>query len=215
MDDKDFVKVCHRGVEFMVNRFGEVKAYKASIDEWVLCNQFLNHDQYPVVSAYNPSIKHSISVGVHILVAKAFIPNPDGLPEVNHKDFDRSNYSIDNLEWCTHRNNVLYSRRADRYPSLCGKANPNYGNRKLSQYYKRNKDVAKVKQGRPMGQNGRAKKCMLLCLSDGNSIAFSCQREAYKFLADNGKIIPYKNPETAIRKLRTDLGCCRYKIIIC
>lgn len=214
MDDKYFVKVCHRGVEFMVNRFGEVKAYKASIGAWSICNHFLNHDQYPVVSAYNPSIKHSISVGVHILVAKAFIPNPDGLPEVNHKDFDRSNYSIENLEWCTHRNNVLYSRKADRYPSLYGEANPNYGNRKLSQYYKRNKDVAKVKQGRPMGQNGRAKKCTLLCLDTGRATEFSCQREAYKFLVDNKTIVPHKYPETDIKKLRKECGYCGYKIII-
>lgn len=214
MDDKYFVKVCHRGVEFMVNRFGEVKAYKASIGAWSVCNHFLNHDQYPVVSAYNPSIKHSISVGVHILVAKAFIPNPDGLPEVNHKDFDRSNYSIENLEWCTHRNNVLYSRKADRYPSLYGEANPNYGNRKLSQYYKRNKDVAKVKQGRLMGQNGRAKKCTLLCLDTGRATEFSCQREAYKFLVDNKTIVPHKYPETDIKKLRKECGYCGYKIII-
>ena len=214
MDNKDFVKVCHRGVEFMVNRCGEVKAYKASIGEWSLCNHFLNHDKYPVVSAYNPNIKRSISVGVHILVAKAFIPNPYGLPEVNHKDFDRSNYSIDNLEWCTHRNNVLYSRKADRYPALYGEANPNYGNRKLSQYYSQNKDVAKVKQGRPMGQNGRAKKCMLLCLNTGITIEFSCQREAYKFLVDNNTITPQKYPETYIKKLRKEQGYRGYKIII-
>lgn len=214
MDDKDFVKVCHRGVEFMVNRLGEVKAYKTSIGKWSICNHFFNHDKYPVVSAYSPSIKRSISVGVHILVAKAFIPNPDGLPEVNHKDFDRSNYSVENLEWCTHRNNVLYSRKADRYPSLCGEANPNYGNRKLSQYYKQNKDVAKVKQGRPMGQNGRAKKCALLCLSTGEDIEFSCQREAYKFLVDNKAIAPHKYPETDIKKLRKERGYCGYKIII-
>ena len=134
--------------------------------------------------------------------------------QINHKDFDRSNYSIDNLEWCTHRNNVLYSRKADRYPSLYGEANPNYGNRKLSQYYSQNKDVAKVKQGRPMGQNGRAKKCMLLCLNTGITIEFSCQREAYKFLVDNNTITPQKYPETYIKKLRKEQGYRGYKIII-
>lgn len=43
---------------------------------------------------------------VHRLVALTFIPNPDQLPEVNHKDFDKANCAADNLEWCTHLQNV-------------------------------------------------------------------------------------------------------------
>lgn len=45
---------------------------------------------------------------VHRLVAKAFIKNTDNLPEVNHKDCDRTNNNVDNLEWCTHQENVAY-----------------------------------------------------------------------------------------------------------
>jgi hypothetical protein len=44
-------------------------------------------------------------VKVHILVAKAFIPNPFNLPEINHKDGDKWNSSIENLEWCTRKFN--------------------------------------------------------------------------------------------------------------
>ena len=39
---------------------------------------------------------------VHRLVAKAFIPNPNQLCEVNHKDEDKANNTVDNLEWCSH-----------------------------------------------------------------------------------------------------------------
>lgn len=46
---------------------------------------------------------------VHRLVAEAFIPNPDGLPEVNHIDGDKNNNTVENLEWVSHRKNVLHS----------------------------------------------------------------------------------------------------------
>lgn len=46
---------------------------------------------------------------IHRLVAIAFIPNPDNLPEVNHKDENKLNNSIDNLEWCDGKYNMEYS----------------------------------------------------------------------------------------------------------
>ena len=46
---------------------------------------------------------------VHRLVAVAFIPNPDNLPIINHKDENKLNNNADNLEWCTQQYNVRYS----------------------------------------------------------------------------------------------------------
>ena len=48
---------------------------------------------------------------VHRLVAQTFIPNPNNYPCVNHKDENKSNTGVDNLEWCTIKYNCNYGSR--------------------------------------------------------------------------------------------------------
>lgn len=62
----------------------------------------------------------SIHADVHRLVAKAFIPNPENHPVVNHIDGNKDNFSIENLEWCTHAHNERHSwEKLGKKPHRC------------------------------------------------------------------------------------------------
>lgn len=53
-------------------------------------------------------------ISIHRLVAIAFIPNPQNFPCVNHKDENKLNNNVDNLEWCTYKYNVNYGTGRER-----------------------------------------------------------------------------------------------------
>lgn len=69
--------------------------------------QTIHEKGYLQVRLYYKGRQHSKRV--HRLVAEAHIPNPNNLPEVNHKDEDKTNNHKINLEWCMRQENVEYS----------------------------------------------------------------------------------------------------------
>lgn len=68
----------------------------------------------------------SIRVAVHLLVARAFVPNPNNYEEVNHIDCDRMNPYYKNLQWTTHAENIKHSHKLGHYakPQYVGAGNP-------------------------------------------------------------------------------------------
>lgn len=56
------------------------------------------------------------SVGVHRLVASAFVDKPEGCNVVNHIDFDTHNNNCNNLEWCTQKQNIIHSLDNMKHP---------------------------------------------------------------------------------------------------
>lgn len=68
--------------------------------------QFVNKYGYLVVTLHKNCIAKTKTV--HRLIAKAFIPNPDNLPCINHKNQIKTDNRLENLEWCTYEYNNSY-----------------------------------------------------------------------------------------------------------
>ena len=69
--------------------------------------QGIDKDGYPYVMLYKDGKRKHMTV--HRLVASAFLENDDDLPQVNHKDGNKQNNTVENLEWCTASHNVQHS----------------------------------------------------------------------------------------------------------
>lgn len=93
------------------------------------------------------------TIYIHRLVASAFIENPLDLPQVNHRDEDKTNNVADNLEWCTSKYNVNYGSAQDRrvqknidngnYSGFKTADLKEYGRLYMREYRKRNKEKIK------------------------------------------------------------------------
>ena len=107
---------------YEVSNFGRIKSlsrivtlegrwgkYSRTKGERIMAQMLDGQKHYLMVSlCKNGTVKRYL---VHRLVAQAFVENPYNLPEVNHKDENKTNNHFENLEWCTHQYNSIYGTR--------------------------------------------------------------------------------------------------------
>ena len=96
---------------YQISNYGNVKSlnYKGHMSEHLLSKL---PGEYKRVILYKNKCKKTIAI--HRLVAQAFIPNPNNYPQVNHKDENKHNNCVNNLEWCTHKQNMNYGSKQDK-----------------------------------------------------------------------------------------------------
>lgn len=80
----------------------------------------INHQGYLQLSLLKNGV--STTFKVHRLVAKAFLPNPDNLTEINHINENKQDNHINNLEWCSRQYNCIYGTAPKRRALACSKA---------------------------------------------------------------------------------------------
>lgn len=98
--------------KYEISNFGRIKSYAQKSNGRIM-DGYIDKKGYKTIHLYDKP-QHGKWYKIHRLVASAFIDNPDNLPQVNHKDEDKANNRVDNLEWCTNDYNGHYGTRAKR-----------------------------------------------------------------------------------------------------
>lgn len=172
------------------------------------------------------------SYNVHRLVAKTFIPNPDNLPYINHKDEDIHNNCVDNLEWCTPEYNNNYGTRNARISKALkgrpmseerkrqmsearrGAGNPMYGKKHTEEFKQaRRIQMSEARKGQHPWNYGRKMQQPpwnkglhtrpIMCL-DTNTI-FECSQDAANWLSVSSAAIEYAAKHVA---------CCKGHVFV-
>lgn len=98
--------------KYQVSNYGQVRALHYRMTDKTRLINIRDNKGYCEVALWKNSSRKLYMV--HRLVAETFIPNPNCLPQVNHKDENKKNNRVDNLEWCTQAYNNMYGTRIDR-----------------------------------------------------------------------------------------------------
>ena len=99
--------------QYEISSWGNVRAYPTKTWKYTRFPKTTkDKDGYARLCLYKKN--HRKGFLIHRLIAEAFIPNPDNLPCINHKDENPRNNSVYNLEWCTRAYNNRYGTGPER-----------------------------------------------------------------------------------------------------
>lgn len=102
---------------YQVSNLGKVRSLTRKVWNYtkpgrILKPHFKNNGYLQISLSDGENVSKHIYI--HRLVAQAFIPNPNNLPQINHKDFNKQNNVVNNLEWVTTSENQLHFRNSRR-----------------------------------------------------------------------------------------------------
>ena len=129
-------KIIEGFTDYKVNENGEVYSIKRN----KILKQYEKKNYLGVYLYQDNKRKFRLA---HRLVANAFIPNPNNLPQINHKDENSKNNNVENLEWCTQKYNNNYGTYKERVRKRMLENNPFKG-KKHSEKSKEKMRLAKI-----------------------------------------------------------------------
>ena len=93
---------------YQISNLGRLKSFKKDAEGKVLSNTNKKGDYFSVILRKGDKVK---STRIHRLVAEAFIPNENNYPQVHHKDGNKQNNCVDNLEWISTKEHHLINQQ--------------------------------------------------------------------------------------------------------